>query len=171
MRDFLAQWRAAAQATPEDIAPAGRIYFYYRRSGNMAAARRALMEYRMRKKTPWKGVELRTLARLFEDSKDYVEAARAWKSLSELPNDPAAAEDGLAGLWSSLLSGSVCLRVFPRDRLLWLWRRFRLVRRLRFFRLPLLFLLFLLLFVLLSDRAHGSITWLGSGRATAGAWL
>src|SRR5258706_384050 len=54
LRDFLAQSRAAAQASPEDIAPAGRIYFYYRRSGNMAAARRALLEYRLRKKSPWK---------------------------------------------------------------------------------------------------------------------
>lgn len=107
LRTFLAQARTDAEKAPEDIAPVGRMYFYYLHQENPAAARRALVEYRARKETRhavWKASELRTLARLFEASKDYVEAARAWKLLADLPNDAAAAEDGTAGLIFVLLT-------------------------------------------------------------------
>ncbi len=123
LRDFLSRARAAGEANPEDIAPAGRIFFYYARQANNAAARRALLEYRIRKEarhTAWKPAELRTLARLLESVKDYVEAARAWKSLSEIPNDAAAAEDGIAGLCSVLLTAPEQPIAFGMDDLTFL---------------------------------------------------
>ncbi len=107
LRDFLSRARADAAEKPDDLAPATRIFFYYSRQGNQAAARRALLEYRIRKEarhSDWTPAQLRTMARLFEASRDYVEAARAWQQLSETSGDGAAAEDGTAGLVGVLLN-------------------------------------------------------------------
>ena len=107
LRDFLSRARTATETASEDFAPVGRVYFYYQSSEppNPAAARRALLEYRMRHKSPWKAAELRTLAKLFEEQRDYPNAAGTWKQLSEISGDNAAAEDGTAGLISVLLAG------------------------------------------------------------------
>ena len=104
LRDFLAQARAAAQAQPENLDPAARLFHYWRAQGNLAEARRALLEYRGRKKN-WSADELYTTARLFEMVQEYDEAARQYYALYSLPGAGATAqEQGLAGLAGVLLT-------------------------------------------------------------------
>ena len=108
LRGFLARARQAVAARPDDLEPAARLVFYYQQSGNLAAARRALLEYRLRREsrpTVWKPDELKQLARLFESLQEYNEAARSYYALYSLPGvDAASAETALAGLCDVLLT-------------------------------------------------------------------
>ncbi|MGH6628997.1 MAG: hypothetical protein ACREB3_04625, partial [Burkholderiales bacterium] len=77
-------------------------FYYYQQQGNPAAARRALIEFRLRKesrRTPWAANDLWILAQLFEGIQDSNEAARSYYALYSLPGvAPADSEKALAGL-------------------------------------------------------------------------
>ncbi len=104
LRRYLQQARAAIAANPFDLNAAARIFHYYQQQGNLPAAQRALIEFRARKearKQAWSADELFTLARLFEASHNYDEAARHYYALYSA--DAARREDALAGLTAILL--------------------------------------------------------------------
>ena len=104
LRDFLAAARQQAQADPQDLRAAARIFYYYRQQSNVPAARRALVEYANRHKS-WTADEHETIARLFEDVGEYDEAARHYYALYTLPGaDSNARERGLGGLAGLLLA-------------------------------------------------------------------
>jgi hypothetical protein len=108
LRDFLASARAEVQARPEDLVAASRVFYYYQQEGNLAEARRALVEYRLRmesRKAQWTSTELWQLGRLFEAVHDYDEAARCYYPLYSLPGAGAdSAEESLAAIINVLLS-------------------------------------------------------------------
>lgn len=108
LRRYLAQARSQIAAKPTDLAAAARVFYYYQQLGNLAAAQRALFEYRLRKesqKSAWTAEELLTLAALFEGVSNHDEAARCDYALYSVPGaDPAAQEKALAGLANLLLS-------------------------------------------------------------------
>ena len=73
LRAFLDRARAAVAANPEGLSAAARLFYYYQQQGNLEAARRVLVEFRLRKESrqsAWKADELLTLARLFEGVQD-----------------------------------------------------------------------------------------------------
>ncbi len=108
LRDFLARTRTALNAAPESLEPAARLFYYYQQAGNLPAAQRALVEFRLRKearKSAWKAAELLQMARLFEAAQDSNEAARAYYALYSLePSVPANAEAALTGICGVLLN-------------------------------------------------------------------
>ena len=104
LRRYLAQARAAVAANPFDLNASARIFYYYQQQGNLAGAQRALIEFRARKearKQVWTADELFTLARLFEASHNYDEAARHYYALYSA--EASRREDALAGLTAILL--------------------------------------------------------------------
>ena len=104
LRDFLAAARGKAQADPQDLAAAARIFYYYRQQSNLPAARRALLEYANRKKS-WTAGEHFALARLLESIHEYDEAARHYYALYTLPGAEASfRESALGGLAGLLLA-------------------------------------------------------------------
>jgi tetratricopeptide (TPR) repeat protein/Flp pilus assembly protein TadD len=102
LRAFLDRARAAVAANPEDLNSATRLFYYYQQQGNLEAARRVLVEFRLRKESrnsAWKADELLTLARLYEGVQDSNEAIRHYYALYSLPGaDPASTEKALAGI-------------------------------------------------------------------------
>jgi len=108
LRAYLAESRAAVQKNPEDLRAAAKLFFCLRKLGNEPAARRALVEFRLRKDArhaTWAADELATLARLFQDAKDPNESARHYYALYSLPGAPASArEQALAGIADVLLT-------------------------------------------------------------------
>ena len=108
LRDFLASARAGVRERPEDLAAASRVFYYYQQEGNLAEARQALLEYRLRmesRKAQWTSTELWQLGRLFEAVHDYNEAARCHYALYSLPGAGAnSAEKSLAAIINVLLS-------------------------------------------------------------------
>ena len=108
LRRYLEQARAQVSARPTDLGAAARVFYYYQQQGNVAAAQRALLEYRLRKesqKSTWTADELLALAQLFEGVNNYDEAARSDYALYSLPGaDATAQEKALGGIANLLLS-------------------------------------------------------------------
>jgi tetratricopeptide (TPR) repeat protein len=105
--DFYQNARRAAIAAPLDLAPATRLFHYYRKQGDVSAARRELSEFRVRKeaaKAQWKAQELNTLAKLCESVNDYDETVRYAYALYSLPGaDNASVESALVAIIRVLL--------------------------------------------------------------------
>lgn len=108
LRRYLEQARAQVAANPVSLDAAARVFYYYQQQGNLAAAQRALLEYRLRKesqKSAWTPEELLTLSQLFEGAGNYDEAARCYYALYSVPGaDAAMQEKALAGIANLLLS-------------------------------------------------------------------
>lgn len=108
LRRYLQDARAQVAAHPLDLSAAARVFYYYQQQGNLAAAQRALIEYRLRKesqKSAWTSDDLLTLSQLFEGVSNYDEAARAYYALNTVPGaSPAAQEKALAGIANLLLT-------------------------------------------------------------------
>lgn len=108
LRTYLAESRAAVQKNPDDLRATSQLFFCLRKLGNEPAARRALVEFRLRKEArhaTWTADELSTLARLFQDAKDSNESVRHYYAFYSLPGAPAAArEQALAGITDVLLT-------------------------------------------------------------------
>jgi len=108
LRAYLEKARAGIAANPTDLASAARIFHYWKQQNNIAAADRALAEFRQRKeskKSAWTAEELITLAQLYESSHNYDESARNYYALyNTAPNDAKSAPAALAGLARLLLS-------------------------------------------------------------------
>ncbi|HSA91682.1 MAG TPA: hypothetical protein VLE48_01615, partial [Terriglobales bacterium] len=102
LRTFLDRARAAVAADPDDLNAATRLFYYYQQQGNLALARQALVEYRLRKESrnaPWTAQQLWVMARLFDGVLDYDEAARHYYALYSLPAaTDADREKALAGI-------------------------------------------------------------------------
>lgn len=106
LRRYLESARNQVSASPSDIGPAARIYYYYQQQGNLTGALRALYEYRQRKeshKSAYTADELFTLAQLFEGAHNYDEAARSYYALYNSTGTPDQ-ERALAGLANVLLA-------------------------------------------------------------------
>ncbi|HLX46507.1 MAG TPA: hypothetical protein VKR43_23830, partial [Bryobacteraceae bacterium] len=108
LRVYLEKARAGVTANPTDLGSAARVFYYWQQQNNLAQAERALAEFRQRKearKSPWTPDELLTLARLFEISHNYDEAARNYYALySAAGADTAMAETALGSLARLLLT-------------------------------------------------------------------
>jgi Tfp pilus assembly protein PilF len=108
LREFAGRARTALAANPSDLEATARLYHYFKSQNNGAAARRALLEYRIAKESgrqPWTADELRTMAQLFEWLPDVNEAARMYYALYSAPGASAAqAERALYGLANLLLT-------------------------------------------------------------------
>ena len=108
LRAFLDRARASVAANPEDLNAAARLFYYYQQQGNLEAARRILVEFRLRKESrhsAWKADELLTLARLFEGVQDSNEAIRHYYALYSLSGaDAASTEKALAGIINILFT-------------------------------------------------------------------
>ena len=102
LRTFLDRARAGIAADPDDLNAATRLFYYYQQQGNLAAARTALVEYRLRKESrnaAWTAQQLWVMAHLFEGVLDYDEAARHYYALYSLPAAADAdREQALAGI-------------------------------------------------------------------------
>jgi Tfp pilus assembly protein PilF len=101
LRRFLERARGALAANPNDLNAAVRIFYYYQQQGNLPAAQRALIEFRLRKqarKSAWSAQELWTLARLFEDTQQYQEAVRNYYEMYQTAGGGGGAERALAGI-------------------------------------------------------------------------
>ncbi|MCX6624481.1 MAG: VIT domain-containing protein [Acidobacteria bacterium] len=104
LRRFLAEARSATASRPDDIVPAARLFYYWQQQGNLASARRALLEYGQRK-SGWTPGELRISARLFEGVNSHDDAAHAWYALYTLQAaDNMAKREALAELARLLLA-------------------------------------------------------------------
>jgi len=108
LRKYFERVRAQAAANPLDLAPAARLFYFHQQQANLAAAQRALADFRQRKearKAAWTAGELLALGRLYEAVHNYDEAARCYHALYSLPGaTPAVTEDALASLANLLLS-------------------------------------------------------------------
>jgi Flp pilus assembly protein TadD len=105
LRAYLEKARAGVAANPTDLASAARIFHYWKQQNNLPPADRALAEFRQRKeskRSAWTSQELLTLARLYESSHNYDEAARNYYALYSKAD--ASASTALAGLAQLLLS-------------------------------------------------------------------
>ena len=102
LRDFLAAARQQAEAEPQDIAAAARVFHYYQQQSNGAAARQTLLEFANRHKN-WTADELFTAARLFQSVPEYEEAARHY-SPSPVSRPTPAPRTRLRGLAALLLA-------------------------------------------------------------------
>lgn len=83
LRTFQAQAVSRMEAQSGDIAPVARLFYYHQQQKNEGAAQRVLLEYR-RRKTSFTPEELWTLGHLFEDVRNYDEAARSYYGLYKL---------------------------------------------------------------------------------------
>ncbi|HEV8145694.1 MAG TPA: hypothetical protein VGP79_04915, partial [Bryobacteraceae bacterium] len=108
LRAYLERTRTAVTATPLEIVPAAKLFYYWQQQGNVLPGERALIEFRQRKearKSAWTADELLTLGRLFELSHNYDEAARNYYAMyAAAGTDNSAAETALASLTRLLLS-------------------------------------------------------------------
>ncbi|HLK69450.1 MAG TPA: hypothetical protein VKU19_38730 [Bryobacteraceae bacterium] len=110
LRDFTAKARTALASNPADLDASARLFHYFRSQGNVAAARRVLLEYRIAKESgrqPWTPDELQTAAQLFEMLPDVNEAARLYYALYSAPAAGGPhTERALYGLAKLLLTAS-----------------------------------------------------------------
>jgi Flp pilus assembly protein TadD len=106
LRAFLDRARADIAARPADLTPVARVFYYYQRAGNVAAAELALADFEgRREKAPRTSDELFTLARLYEKTRNYNEALRYYASIYSLPGASAAdAEQALASIIDTLFT-------------------------------------------------------------------
>ncbi len=108
LRAFLEKARAGVAANPTDLASAARIFHYWKQQNNIPAAERALAEFRQRKdakRSAWTAEELSTMARLYESSHNYDEAARNYYALyNAARNDDKTAALALGSLARLMLS-------------------------------------------------------------------
>ena len=104
LRAFLDRARADIGSRPADLTPVARVFYYYQRSGNVAAAERALSEFETRRGNATRTAdELFTLARLYEKTRNYNEALRYYASIYSLPTaSPSDAEQALASIIDTL---------------------------------------------------------------------
>ncbi len=101
LRRYLERARAALAANPNDLNAAVRIFYYYQQQGNLPAAQRTLIEFRLRKQARQAASttdDLWILARLFEATQQYEEAVRNYYDMYALAGSGAAAERALAGI-------------------------------------------------------------------------
>jgi Tfp pilus assembly protein PilF len=104
LRGYFDRVRAEAAARPLDLTPAARLFYFHQQQADLAAAGRALADFRRRKearKAAFAPEELLALGRLSEAAHDYDEAARCYHALYSLP---ASQEEALASLANLLLS-------------------------------------------------------------------
>ncbi|HYR84478.1 MAG TPA: tetratricopeptide repeat protein [Terriglobia bacterium] len=105
--DFYQNARRDAIARPLDLAPAARLFHYYKKQSDVSAARRELSEFRVRKeevKASWTAAELDTLSKLFDSVNDYDETVRYAYALYSLPGgDAASQETALVQIITTLL--------------------------------------------------------------------
>jgi hypothetical protein len=110
LRPYLAALRATVQKNPEDLRATAKLFFCLRKMGNPSAARRELVEFRLRKEarhSAWTADELATLAGLFQAAQDSNECIRHYYALYSLPGATASArEQALAGIADVLLNSS-----------------------------------------------------------------
>ena len=106
LRAFLDRARADIAARPTDLAPVARVFYYYQRADNIAAAEQALADFEARRaRAPRTAEELFTLARLYETTRNYNEALRYDSSIYSLPGArPADVERALASIIDTLLT-------------------------------------------------------------------
>lgn len=108
LRAYLENARAGVARNPVDLAPAARIFHYWKQQDNFAAAERALAEFRQRKDarhSAFTPVELSTLAHLYESTRNYDEAARYNYALYDAArNDDKTAAQALGALARLLLT-------------------------------------------------------------------
>jgi tetratricopeptide (TPR) repeat protein/predicted Zn-dependent protease len=106
LRAFLDRARADVAAHPDDVTPVARIFYYYHRAGNIAAAEQALADFEARRdKGSRSAVELFTLAQLYEKTRNLNEALRYYASIYSLPGAaPADVEQALARIIETLFS-------------------------------------------------------------------
>lgn len=97
LRAFVGRAREAADREPLALEPAVRLFYYHQQGGRLPEAHRSLLEYAASKnaaRSQWTPQEQLTLARLFEATQSYAEAARyfndAWRTHKS--------EDGLVGV-------------------------------------------------------------------------
>jgi cellulose synthase operon protein C len=108
LRLYLGETRVVVQKNPEDLRSVAKLFYCLRKLGNQAAARRALVEFRLGKEArhqTWTADELATLALLFDQAQDPNESIRHYYALYSLPGAPAPArEQALAGIANVLLA-------------------------------------------------------------------
>ena len=108
LRAVLDDVRARLREDPDEVRAAAWLYHYYQRQGNGGAAQAALHDYRRSKEArqaDWTADELFSLSKLFENVRNYNEAARFAYGLYSLPGaSDADRERALAGLISLLLA-------------------------------------------------------------------
>jgi cellulose synthase operon protein C len=83
-RRILSDAREKLILSPDDLAAAVRIFYYYQQEGRLDEARRAIDEYRFskdRRKAAWSAEELYTFATLLDRANQYDEAARYYFAL------------------------------------------------------------------------------------------
>ena len=100
LRAFLDRARADIAARPADLTPVARVFYYHQRAGNVGAAEQALADFEARRDNATRSAdELFTLARLYEETRNYNEALRYHASLYSLPGaSPADVEQALASI-------------------------------------------------------------------------
>ncbi len=90
-RQLLGRLEQAVTQKPEDLAAAAKVYHLRQRLNNPAGARRALTDFRTRKKN-WTPQEWLTLGRLFEAAAAPNEAARCYHALYIANNEQGLVE-------------------------------------------------------------------------------
>ena len=106
LRAFLDRARADIAARPADLTPVARVFYYYQRAGNVGAAEQALADFEARRDNATRTAdELFTLARLYEETRNYNEALRYHASIYSLPGaSPADVEQALASIIDTLFT-------------------------------------------------------------------
>ena len=106
LRAFLDRARADIAARPADLTPVARVFYYYQRAGNVGAAEQALADFEARRDSATRTAdELFTLARLYEETRNYNEALRYHASIYSLPGaSPADVEQALASIIDTLFT-------------------------------------------------------------------
>jgi Flp pilus assembly protein TadD len=106
LRAFLDRARADIAARPADLTPVARVFYYYRRAGNVGAAEQALADFEARRDNATRTAdELFTLARLYGKTRNYNEALRYDASIYSLPGaSPADVERALANIIDTLFT-------------------------------------------------------------------
>jgi Flp pilus assembly protein TadD len=106
MRAFLEKARADIAARPADVTPVARLFYYYYRAGNVAAAEQALADFEARRENATRPAdELFTLAKLYEKTRNGNEAVRYYCAIYGLPAASAAdTERALASIIETLFA-------------------------------------------------------------------
>ncbi len=106
LRAFLDRARADIAAHPDDVTPVARVFYYYHRAGNIAAAELALSDFDARRENATRSAdELFTLAQLYEKARNHNEALRYYAAIYSLPGASAAdVEHALASIIETLFA-------------------------------------------------------------------
>src|SRR5205823_2597368 len=91
---------------PADVTPVARLFHYYSRAGNVAAAEQALADFEARRENATRPAdELFTLAKLYEKTRNGNEAVRYYSAIYSLPTASAAdMERALASIIETLFA-------------------------------------------------------------------